>query len=657
MTTLALDGRILFLSDDPERIAAQLSGARITRLEAGALRDDVSTDEITPGASMGVFDERLGAISHSGFRAGGVLAMPEGTLKAAGASVLVAGKRYGKGSSREHSPLSERYAGIRLVIAESFERIYRQNADNVGLFTSTDLTLADRIAAGEPVELEELLTGRDAVAAGILRAGGLLSYGQKHLQGAVPASPSDDQRPRTLVEKILERHALKIDGLEEGFQAGTGTFVKADWRFIIEAYTGMAMHLMESTLGDPVKLNDTATIRGFAEHLSFFSRSPAGRDLTRSSNMEALYELHELFVAKYGVISHGRLPGITGSHGICHPIMTEQYALPGELIVGTDSHTPHSGALGCLAFGVGTSDMANAMLTGAVRITVPESLLIDVSGTLPAGVAAKDLVLHLLAHPALKAGSGLGRVFEFAGSAVEAMTLDERATLTNMAAELGGFTGIVSPDAETVRFLKELRGLDVTIESWMHSDPDARYADVISVDAATLSPFVASPGDPGNSKPLSEVVERPRIDIAFGGTCTGGKRDDFDAYHDVLAWAVSNGLTLAPGVALYLQYGTLDVRDYCVARGYDDTFRRIGAEVMLPACGACGNAGPGASSRPDQITVSAQNRNFPGRSGPGQVWLASPATVAASAIVGSLSSFAELERSVAGRSNDSVPLS
>ena len=138
--------------------------------------------------------------------------------------------------------------------------------------------------------------------------------------------------------------------------------------------------------------------------------------------------------------------------------MTEHYAMPGQVVVGTDSHTPHSGALGCLAFGVGTTDMANAMVTSAVRLTVPQSIRVQLEGSVPTGISGKDIVLHLLAHPKIKAGAGVGKVFEFTGPAIASMSIDERATLTNMSAELGAFTGIVAPDGETLRFLRERRG-------------------------------------------------------------------------------------------------------------------------------------------------------------------------------------------------------
>jgi 3-isopropylmalate/(R)-2-methylmalate dehydratase large subunit len=211
-----------------------------------------------------------------------------------------------------------------------------------------------------------------------------------------------------------------------------------------------------------------------------------------------------------------------------------------------------------------------------------------------------------------------------------------------MTAELGGLTGIVEPDGVTSAFLRQRRGIDVAIEPWMCSDAGARYAETIRVDASQLTPMVALPGDPGLGVALADLVDRPRIDIAYGGSCTAGKREDFAQYHAVLSWAAERGLLVAPHVTLYLQFGTRDVAAWCEREGLLAAFEAVGARLLQPACGACANCGPGASTAAEQVTVSAINRNFPGRSGPGKVWLASPATVAASAIAGRLASFAEL---------------
>jgi 3-isopropylmalate/(R)-2-methylmalate dehydratase large subunit len=600
------------------------------------------------------YDEQLARFPYTGFTtADGQRPIGAVEVQAGGFQVTVAGRRYGKGSSREHSPAAEKLAGIRLVIAESFERIYRQNADNIGLFTSTDFGLVERIQRGEALPVEELVAGRDGLAAAILRSGGLLRFGQAQLRDAQPVPAPAASGPLTLFDKIVQRHLLRTPVTPAAPQPGEGCFVRAEWRFIHEYYTGMAAHMLHATFGRPLALRQPESILVFEDHTSYVDESPAHAGSPLLSNMHAMQRAQRVFAEDYGLRTHRTLTedearADHGSNvaGISHAMMAEHYALPGQMVVGTDSHTPHSGALGCAAFGVGTTDMANAFVTGAVRLTMPQVLRIELEGALPPGVAAKDVALHLLHLPAIRAGGGVGKVFEFGGAALRVLSTDERATLTNMTAELGGLTGIVEPDEETVRFLRERRGVDFVLEHWMRSDARAKYADVIRVDCSALSPMVARPGDPGNGLPLSELHERVRVDIAYGGSCTAGKREDFEQYHAVLAWALAQGLRVPAHVQLFLQYGTTAVRDWCVARGYDRTFAAVGARILQPSCGACANCGPGSSTQADQVTVSAINRNFPGRSGPGQVWLASPATVMASALAGELVSWAELQRRV-----------
>jgi 3-isopropylmalate/(R)-2-methylmalate dehydratase large subunit len=669
--TLALPGRVLVLSRSAGLMARQFQPPAAPLLSTDLPKlvraDDVSTDEITPVAILSHYDDALGRFPYTGFQADGTRPIAAGAVLGGGFSVTVAGRRYGKGSSREHSPRAEHLAGIRLVIAESFERIYRQNADNIGLFTSTDLGLVERVAAGEPITIDELVAGRDPLAAAILRAGGLLRFGASALAGVSAAAPTvavagaraarqpapGADRPRTLFEKIVERHLLPTPATPALPVPGDGAFVRADWRFIHEYYTGMAAHMLRQHAGGRPALHEPGSIVVFEDHTSYVEESPAHRRGGLVPNVLAMVQAQRRFAREQGLRMHRTLTEAEAaeaaqagaahdSAGISHAMMAEHYALPGQLVVGTDSHTPHSGALGCVAFGVGTTDMANAFLTGAVRMTMPAVLRVDLDGALPTGVTAKDAVLHLLAQPAIRAGAGVGRVFEFGGTAVRALSTDERATLTNMTAELGGFTGLVEPDAETLRFLRERRGVEAVLEPWMASDPAATYAGHLSLDCSRLSPMVARPGDPGLGVPLETLPQPVRIDIAYGGSCTAGKLEDFEHYHAVLAWAAARGLRVADGVTLYLQFGTTAVRDACAARGYLAAFEQAGARLLQPSCGACANCGPGSSTDAAQVTVSAINRNFPGRSGPGQVWLASPPTVAASAIAGELVSFAEL---------------
>jgi 3-isopropylmalate/(R)-2-methylmalate dehydratase large subunit len=642
---IRLHGRVLYLAQDPAVIDAQLAGRDVTRAAAGALRDDVSTDEITPVTVMLTYDERLGQYPYVGFKTGERMPIGRNAVKDGGFQVTVAGKRYGKGSSRESSPLAELSAGIRLIVAESFERIYQQNCDNIGILTTTDFRVLDRLIAGEALPIDEFLKGRDALTQQIIRSGGLLAY-SRFADWPLPRvrDHADDgaqaAEPKTLVEKIIERH---LHPENTHAQRGDGVFIAADWRFSHDYFTGMCAHLMHRAFGKPAPLHAPDHIIAFQDHLVLAPQSiPHVRDglLPGVAN---LMEGHTSFSRDYPVRSHGALDTMPGSEGICHALMAEQYVLPGEVACGTDSHTPHSGALGCLAFGAGATEIANSWVTGYVRCKVPQTLRVEIDGRLRDGVTAKDVVLHLLQIDAIRSGGAIGLVFEYGGAAVRAMSIDERATLTNMVAELGGFTGIVEPDERTVAFLKERRGVDFALESWMKSDRGAAYHDTIRIDAGTIEPMLARPGDPGNGVPAQQLNQDVAIDIAYGGSCTAGKREDFDFYHEVLRWGVEQGMQVPEGTRLFLQFGTMAVRAYCEAQGYMPVFERAGATLVMPGCGSCANCGPGQSADASEVTISAINRNFPGRSGPGNVWLASPYTVAASALAGKITTFEQLK--------------
>jgi 3-isopropylmalate/(R)-2-methylmalate dehydratase large subunit len=237
----------------------------------------------------------------------------------------------------------------------------------------------------------------------------------------------------------------------------------------------------------------------------------------------------------------------------------------------------------------------------------------------------------------MKQGKGIGQVLEFAGEGLCDFSIDERATLTNMAVEAGGTTGIIEPDEVTLEYLVRTRkGLDPKEirKGFLKSDAEAEYAAYFEIDLSEIRPMVATPGDPRNGINIEDLPEEVKIDAAYGGSCTGGKMADMDMYAMVLQRALEQGKRVAPNVHLYLQFGSQKIKRYAREKGYIEIFERAGAELIDPSCGACINAGPGASKSPDTVTISAQNRNFPGRSGPGKVYLASPYVVAASAIAG-----------------------
>jgi 3-isopropylmalate/(R)-2-methylmalate dehydratase large subunit len=529
------------------------------------------------------------------------------------------------------------------------------------LLTSTNFSLVDRIRAGEEIALSEFTAGEDEITKQVIEYGGLFPFNVARMQGKVFLPPiKTEKRAMTLAEKIFARHMVSATSETADLRsAGTGEspvpthflptryvrpgdtgFTRVDLRFSHEYVTPMASIFYEQNVGKDVPVNDASSIRFFRDHLTFLDEviSEEKKKMGLLDLATQLKLKQENFAKQQGIKLHGELPDRKGSEGICHSVMLETYALPGQVNVGSDSHTPHVGAIGCIAFGIGTTDLFNSWITKDVRVKVPESVKIVIRGKRRPNVTAKDFILKILSLDYVRSGKALAKVMEYAGEAVEALSVDERATMTNMAAEIGGFTGIVAPDEKVVEFLMERRGLQrAEIEEMiegLQSDPNAEYADVIELDAAEITPMVATPGDPGNGKYIRELNTPVPIEIAYGGTCTAGKNEDMDMYASVLADALKQGKRISKNVAFWIQFGSQETREYSKRKGYLEIFAQAGAHVIEPSCGACINAGPGVSTRPDQVVISAQNRNFPGRSGPGQLYLASPLTVAASAVAG-----------------------
>jgi 3-benzylmalate isomerase len=648
-----LQGRILFLTEDPELIKRQLAGEDLPwdtqhPERNPKLRDDISTDEITPAHICFFFDETLGEFPYTGLKCGSETPIKRGDVKRGGFVACVSGKRRGKGSSREQSPYAEMSAGIQLVIAENIERIYKQNCQNLGLLTSTDFGLIDKVRSGQEIELREFTEGEDEITRQVIEFGGLFPFNVARLQGKVFLPPiATKPRPMTVAEKIFARHMLHGTGHVgvEAVKPGDTGFARTDLRFSHEYVTPMAAIFYEHYLGKDEPVNDAGSTLFFRDHLTFLDEvlSEEKRKMGLLDLATQLKLKQQDFAKSRGIRLHGELTDRKGSEGICHSIITETYALPGQLVVGSDSHTPHAGAVGCVAFGIGTTDVFNSWFTKDVRVKVPESVRVVIRGQRRENVTAKDFILKLLSMDYIRSGKALAKVIEYSGEAIEALGVDERATMTNMAAEIGGFTGIVAPDEKVVDFLVQRRGMNrneaETLIEGLESDPGAHYAHVIELDAHDIYPMVATPGDPGNGKFVRELNTPVPVEIAYGGTCTAGKNEDMDMYAQVLSEALKQGRRVAETCQFYIQFGSQETREYCVRKGYLDIFEKAGAHVIEPSCGACINAGPGVSTRPDQIVISAQNRNFPGRSGPGLMYLASPLTVAASAVAGYIVEF------------------
>jgi 3-isopropylmalate/(R)-2-methylmalate dehydratase large subunit len=657
--TVRLAGRILFLTEDPELIRRQLAGEDLpwdtkNPQNNPKLRDDISTDEITPAHICFFFDETLGEFPYTGLKCGSETPIQRGDVKRGGFVAAVSGKRRGKGSSREQSPYAELCAGIQLVIAENIERIYKQNCQNLGVLTATDFSLIDRIRSGEEVPLSTFTADEDEITRQIVEYGGLFHFNVARMQGKVslPAIVTTP-RPMTLAEKIFA--SKMISGERAGVKAvkpGDAGFARTDLRFSHEYVTPMAAIFFDQLVGRDAPVNDPGSVLFFRDHLTFLDEvlSEQKRKMGLLDLATQLKLKQAEFAKRKGVRLHGELTDRKGSEGICHSVVLESYALPGQLIVGSDSHTPHSGAIGCVAFGIGTTDVFNSWITKDVRVRVPESVKIVIRGKKHPNVSAKDFILKILSLEYVRSGKALAKVIEYSGEAIEELSVDERATLTNMAAEIGGFTGIVAPDRKAVEFLVERRGMSrkqaEEMVAGLCSDPDAEYAQAIELDASEITPMVATPGDPGNGKFIRDLRTPVPVELAYGGTCTAGKNEDMDMYARVLRDALRQGRRVADSTQFYIQFGSQETREYCIRRGYLEIFEQAGARLIEPSCGACINAGPGVSTRADQIVISAQNRNFPGRSGPGQMYLASPLTVAASAVAGYITEYEPSEELV-----------
>jgi 3-isopropylmalate/(R)-2-methylmalate dehydratase large subunit len=323
-----------------------------------------------------------------------------------------------------------------------------------------------------------------------------------------------------------------------------------------------------------------------------------------------------------------------GRGGVCHVVMLEKgHVKPGELIVGADSHTVTYGALGAFATGVGATDMAAVLATGSIWLRVPETLKFEVSGKLQKRVYAKDLILHIIGM--IGAEGANYKAMLFSGQTIRDLGIDGRATICNMSIEAGAKAGIIEPDEKTIKYVKERAGEPITP---IRSDEDAEFTKVYEIDASRLEPQVAIPPSVDNVKPVSEVggIE---IQQGFIGTCTNGRLDDLRAAAEIL-----KGRRVKDGVRLVIIPGSQEVYDHALKEGLIEIFIKAGAIVCGPGCGPCIGISRGVLAD-DEVCISSANRNFVGRMGSpkSKVYLASPATVAASAIKGKITDPREVD--------------
>lgn len=647
--TLSKDRRVLYLTKDADLIRRQLAGTltlRMRDLKVGDLLDDINTDAMTP--AWVCFRHRpddLALDAYAGLIVDGQRLFPTNALREGGFEVIVSGLRKGVGSSRETAVQAEKWSGIRLAVAASFAPIHARNNINQGVLMCGHDVLR-RLEDGEAVPLEAFLAGHDPITQTIIRCGGLFAFSKAFAEGRVrlPATGTAP-RPMTMAEKILARHLAGASGAAAHVKPGDSIVCRVDGGYSHEFTTAQVHAFLLEEYGPDYRVKDPSKFAVFEDHVIYADGVPAmapyGKDIQTLRDMQKAFQRHT------GVRDYSAQDGV--SPGICHQVAREQFIDPGDFIQATDSHTCMGGGSNALAYGVGATEYAALIHSGLTLVKVPESLRFELVGRLRPGVTAKDVMLHILLHHA-KPQHTLDRNLEFGGPGLASLSMDERATLANMVTECTARSGVVEGDEATVRWLCERRpGLDpgAVRARLVAPDPGAVYGGgVHTIDLGALEPMVAHPGDPDRGVPSDPVngelvrnLGEVRIDIAYGGSCTAGKRDDLDMYAEVMRAAQAAGRRVASGVRFYIQFGSEDVERYARERGHLDVFQATGVEIIRPGCGACIGCGPGVSDRADQVTVSAINRNYKGRSGPGRLYLASPLTVAASAVTGRISAW------------------
>src|SRR5882672_1433304 len=343
---VVLRGRILFLAEDAALVRRQLAGEDIDWHPETRLRDNISTDEITPAYICYYYDATLGDFPYLGLKCRDEFPVERGSVKRGGFVASVSGKRRGKGSSREQSPYAEMCAGIKLVVAENIERIYRENCQNLGVLATTDFSIIDKVRRGESIPLSAFTAGEGDIA--------------RHWV----VDPSKGK--------------VGVPAVKPGDEG----FVVTDIRFSHEYVTPMAAIFFEQLVGKDEKVHDPASILMFRDHLTFLGEAMTP-ERVKEGLLDVALELEKkqrAFAEKQGIRLYGELrPGHRGSEAICHSKILEGHAEPGMVIIGSDSHTPHAGAVGCVAFGVGTTAIFNSWITKDVRLQVPETVKVVIT--------------------------------------------------------------------------------------------------------------------------------------------------------------------------------------------------------------------------------------------------------------------------------------
>lgn len=406
-----------------------------------------------------------------------------------------------------------------------------------------------------------------------------------------------------IVEKIVKSHLVEGNNINTGIEIG----LRIDQTLTQDSTGTMAYLQLEAMEISRVKTKRSVA---YIDHNTLQTGFENADD----------HKYIETVAAKHGV--YFSKPG----NGICHQVNLERFAVPGETLLGSDSHTPTAGGMGMLAMGAGGLDVAVAMAGGPYYLTMPKVVKVELAGKLQPWVSAKDVILHLLKELGVK--GGVGKIFEYAGEGVKNLSVPERATITNMGAELGATTSIFPSDEETLRFLKA-QGRETEWVS-LQADENANYHEIVSINLSELEPLVAQPHSPDNVVPLTNI-KNLKVDQVAMGSCTNS------SYTDLMrVAAILKGKKVHPEVSLVISPGSKQVLQMMADNGALGDLISAGARILECTCGPC--IGMGQAPANNAVSVRTFNRNFEGRSGTktAKVYLASPETAAAAAITGYL---------------------
>ena len=639
--------RVLFLTKNLDLIKQQLYDGlnlKMSDVSPEDLLDDINTDAMTP--AWVCFDHDPAEIAknaYAGLMQDGIRVFREKALIDGGFEVIVSGQRKGTGSSRETAAQCERWAGIRIVIASSFAPIHERNNINLGQLMG-DYEILERLQNGESVNLGEFTSRYDPVTKLIIENGGLFPFASKLQSKEIILPPLETPDcPMTMAEKIIARNLVgQSDG--QCVKPHDPVIAQVQGGYSHEFTTAQVHTFLSQEYGEDYTLPNPSKFAVFEDHLLYAAHNP--KFVPHMDKVQTLRDLQVEFQKHTGVRDYSAKDGV--SPGICHQVAREEFIEVGDFIQATDSHTCMGGASNALTYGVGATEYSSLVYSGFTFVKVPESIRFELIGSLNDGCTAKDVILYILSDHAREELT-LNRSMEFGGPGLTSLSIDERATLCNMATECSGRTGICEPDDALFDWMEKSQGISRTLMKKMAVTPDkgAKYDGGIHViDLGEIVPMVAHPGDPDQGIPsdptnganISDIGE-VSIDIAYGGSCTAGKEDDIAYYAMVCEAAEKMGMKINENVEFYIQYGSGLVKDLAVRKGWHDLFLRVGVKLIDPGCGACIGAGPGVSIDQEQVTVSAINRNFQGRSGPGKLYLASPLTVATSAFTGHISAW------------------